>query len=59
MADKYAMYIDASKCMACRGCQVACKQWNDNPGYVPGVRETRLYATRDSVAETGPYESLR
>lgn len=35
------MFIDASKCMACRGCQVACKQWNDNLGYVPGVRETR------------------
>lgn len=41
MADRYAMYIDASKCMACRGCQVACKQWNDHAGYVPGVRETR------------------
>jgi len=26
------MYIDTSKCMACRGCQVACKQWNDLPG---------------------------
>lgn len=26
-----AMLIDVSKCMACRGCQVACKQWNDLP----------------------------
>lgn len=26
-----AMLIDASKCMGCRGCQVACKQWNDLP----------------------------
>ena len=25
------MYIDTSQCMACRGCQVACKQWNDLP----------------------------
>lgn len=26
------MLIDLSKCMGCRGCQVACKQWNDLPG---------------------------
>ena len=26
-----AMLIDVSKCMACRGCQVACKQWNKLP----------------------------
>lgn len=30
MADK-AILFDASKCTACRGCQVACKQWNDLP----------------------------
>jgi formate dehydrogenase iron-sulfur subunit len=29
MADK-SFFIDTSKCMACRGCQVACKQWNKN-----------------------------
>ncbi len=23
-----AMYFDSSKCTACKGCQVACKQWN-------------------------------
>jgi formate dehydrogenase iron-sulfur subunit len=27
------MYIDTSKCMGCRGCQVACKQWNDLLAY--------------------------
>ena len=27
-----AMLIDESRCMGCRGCQVACKQWNDLPG---------------------------
>ena len=48
MADRLAMYIDSSKCMACRGCQVACKQWNDRRGYVPGERETR---------NTGSYEN--
>ena len=26
-----AILVDTSKCMACRGCQVACKQWNDLP----------------------------
>lgn len=30
MAGKIALLIDQSKCTACRGCQVACKQWNDN-----------------------------
>jgi formate dehydrogenase iron-sulfur subunit len=48
MADRLAMYIDTSKCMACRGCQVACKQWNDRKGYVPGERETH---------NTGSYEN--
>jgi len=28
MNDK-AILFDATKCMACRGCQVACKQWNE------------------------------
>mgnify|MGYP005839850577 CR=1 FL=1 len=30
MAEK-AMIVDTSVCMGCRGCQVACKQWNDLP----------------------------
>lgn len=25
---RVGMLLDVSKCMACRGCQVACKQWN-------------------------------
>lgn len=29
-----AMLIDLSKCTGCRGCQVACKAWNDLPGEV-------------------------
>jgi len=28
---RVAMLIDESICMGCRGCQVACKQWNDLP----------------------------
>lgn len=31
MSDK-AFYVDTSKCLGCRGCQVACKQWNGLPG---------------------------
>lgn len=31
MADK-SFFIDTTRCTACRGCQVACKQWNRNPG---------------------------
>ena len=29
MTDK-SFFIDTSKCTACRGCQIACKQWNKN-----------------------------
>jgi len=32
MAKVMGMLIDLSKCMGCRGCQVACKQWNNLPG---------------------------
>ena len=34
MADKAILY-DASKCTACRGCQVGCKQWNENDEDIP------------------------
>ena len=27
----YGFFIDTSLCTACRGCQVACKNWNRNP----------------------------
>lgn len=33
MAKKeFVKLIDTSRCTACRGCQVACKQWNELPG---------------------------
>ena len=35
MAEKIKLYDD-SKCTACRGCQLACKQWNQMP-----ARQTR------------------
>jgi formate dehydrogenase iron-sulfur subunit len=30
--DEKSVLIDLSKCIGCRGCQVACKQWNQLPG---------------------------
>jgi len=32
MSDGYSVVVDTSLCTACRGCQVACKQWNELPG---------------------------
>jgi formate dehydrogenase iron-sulfur subunit len=29
---KYGLLIDETRCTGCRGCQVACKQWNDLEG---------------------------
>jgi formate dehydrogenase iron-sulfur subunit len=31
MSDGYSILVDTSKCTACRGCQMACKQWNGLP----------------------------
>jgi formate dehydrogenase iron-sulfur subunit len=28
----YSVLVDTSRCTACRGCQIACKQWNQLPG---------------------------
>ncbi|HNY66979.1 MAG TPA: 4Fe-4S dicluster domain-containing protein [Deltaproteobacteria bacterium] len=31
---EYVKLIDTTLCTACRGCQVACKQWNENPASI-------------------------
>ena len=36
MAEKAILY-DPTLCTACRGCQVACKQWNENDEAIPTV----------------------
>ncbi|HEX76607.1 MAG TPA: 4Fe-4S dicluster domain-containing protein [Dehalococcoidia bacterium] len=36
MAEKAILY-DATRCTACRGCQAACKQWNENDESIPTV----------------------
>ncbi len=32
MSDGKSILVDTSRCTGCRGCQVACKQWNRLPG---------------------------
>ena len=36
MAEKAILY-DPTRCTACRGCQVACKQWNEIDEFIPTV----------------------
>ncbi len=31
MSDGKSILVDTSRCTACRGCQIACKQWNNLP----------------------------
>ena len=31
MSDGKTILVDVSRCTGCRGCQVACKQWNELP----------------------------
>ncbi len=60
MAEQMGLLIDVSKCTGCRGCQVACKQWNnlpatatafsgsyENPPRIEGNTWTRVKFTED------------
>ena len=51
MAEKAILY-DATRCTACRGCQVACKQWNENDEYIPEPPYTW-----DKTENRGSYEN--
>ncbi|GAW29178.1 Ig-like domain-containing protein [Carboxydocella sp. ULO1] len=44
-------FIDLSKCLGCRGCQTACKQWNNLPAEIEGFSGS--YQThRDTLPRT-------
>jgi len=48
MAGKY-FFIDTIRCTACRGCQVACKEWHK----LPGVK-TRQWGSPQNPPDLGP-----
>lgn len=51
MASGKSIMVDTSRCTACRGCQVACKQWNVLPG--TKTKQTGTYQNPPDVsAET-------
>lgn len=41
MSDGKSILVDTTRCTGCRGCQVACKQWNGLPG--TKTRQTGTY----------------
>ena len=52
MAEKAIIY-DATKCTACRGCQVVCKQWNENDEIIP-TEENGVQASNWGSYENPP-----
>ena len=53
-----AVLYDANKCIGCRGCQVACKQWNENDEYIP-TEENGVKARNTGSYENPPHLSSR
>jgi len=49
---RLAMLIDESQCTACRGCQVACKQWNDREGWL--YSRTRNHGSYENPPDLSP-----
>ena len=47
-----AVLYDANRCIGCRGCQVACKQWNENDELIPEPPYTW-----DKTVNWGSYEN--
>jgi formate dehydrogenase iron-sulfur subunit len=38
----YAKLIDTARCIGCKACQVACKEWNDRPGEATQLPDAEL-----------------
>lgn len=45
-----AILYDSSKCFACKGCQVSCKQWNNLPSPL-GMNEVQYSADMESLPD--------
>ena len=45
-----AVYFDSSKCTACKGCQVACKTWNNLPSPL-GTNEAKWSGTHQNPTD--------
>ncbi len=61
MADKAILY-DATRCTACRGCQVACKQWNENDEVIPVVEngvKARNWGSYENPPDLSPQTWLK
>lgn len=43
-------FIDTSRCTACRGCQIACKEWHDLP-----ANKTKQRGTHQNPPDLNPY----
>ena len=61
MPDKAILY-DSTKCTACRGCQVACKQWNENDEEIPTTEngvDARNWGSYENPPELNPHTWLK
>ena len=47
MTQEIAMLHDMTRCTACRGCMVACKQWHDLPPDMDTPFEGQYQSHRD------------
>jgi formate dehydrogenase iron-sulfur subunit len=45
-----ALFVDTSRCTACRGCQVACKEWHDLP-----ATRTRQRGSHQNPPDLNPF----
>ena len=53
-----AVLYDANKCIGCRGCQMACKQWNENDEIIP-TTENGVNSKNAGSYENPPQLSAR